>query len=78
LGDIQDTASAVQAGPKIARLLDLSRREAVILQAQLDAGLGLSSHGRDAALERARRVGAGKGQCRLVESALGGLSRIMA
>lgn len=54
LGDIQDTASAVQAGPKIARLLDLSRREAVLLQAQLDAGLGLSSHGRDAALERAR------------------------
>lgn len=54
LGAIQDAASAAQAGIRIARLLKLPRREALSLQTELDAALGLSAPPRARTLEKVR------------------------
>lgn len=54
LGQIQDQASAMEAGTAISRLLDLPREEALDLQAQLDKAMGLSARGRPQAIEQAR------------------------
>lgn len=56
LGEIQDRASAARAGAEIARLLRLSRKDALGLQRDLDEALAPTAATRAQAIDRAREA----------------------